>query len=63
MMKSVIIHFRPDRPCVLRRLWEEIGAVVVVTLCPDYFVPHIGNIIQAECGLNRDVLCVDLAQG
>lgn len=42
---------------------EEIGAVVVVTLCPDYFVPHIGNIIQAECGLNRDVLCVDLAQG
>lgn len=42
---------------------EEIGAVVVVTLCPDYFVPHISNIIQAECGLNNDTLCVDLAQG
>lgn len=42
---------------------EEIGAVVVVTLCPDYFVPHISTIIQAECGLNRDTLCVDLAQG
>lgn len=42
---------------------EEVGAVVVVTLCPDYFVPHISNIIQAECGLNSDTLCVDLAQG
>ena len=42
---------------------EEIGAVVTVTLCPDYFVPHISNIVQAECDLNTDVVCFDIAQG
>ncbi|MCM1157869.1 MAG: ketoacyl-ACP synthase III [Bacteroidales bacterium] len=42
---------------------EEIGAVVVVTLSPDYFVPHISNIIHGECGLARDVLCMDIPQG
>lgn len=42
---------------------EEIGAVVVATLCPDHFVPHIGNIIQAKCGLDSDVICIDIAQG
>lgn len=42
---------------------EEIGAVVVVTLCPDFFVPHIGSIIQGKCGLNEDVICLDIAQG
>lgn len=42
---------------------EEIGAVVVVTLCPDYFVPHISNIVQAECDLSTDLICMDIAQG
>ena len=42
---------------------EEIGAVVTVTLCPDFFVPHIGTIVQGECGLSRDVICLDIAQG
>lgn len=42
---------------------EEIGAIVTVTLCPDHFVPHIGNIVQAACGLGTDVLCLDVAQG
>lgn len=42
---------------------EEIGAIIVVTLCPDYFVPHISNIIQAECGLDTDIICMDIAQG
>lgn len=42
---------------------EEIGAVVTVTLCPDYFVPHISNIVQAECDLDTDVICFDIAQG
>jgi len=42
---------------------EDIGGVVVVTLCPDYFVPHISTIIQGECGLNQDVICLDIAQG
>ena len=42
---------------------EEIGAVVVVTLCPDHFVPHISNIVQAKCDLDSDVICLDIAQG
>ncbi len=51
---------------MLKNNWirkDEIGAVVVVTLCPDYFVPHISNIVQAECGLNTDIICMDIAQG
>lgn len=42
---------------------EEIGAVVTVTLCPDHFVPHISNIVQAKCDLNTDIVCFDIAQG
>lgn len=42
---------------------EEIGAVVVVTLCPDYYVPHISNIVQGELGLSQDTLCIDMSQG
>lgn len=42
---------------------DEIGAVIVVTLCPDHFLPHISNIIQGECGLSYDVVCLDIAQG
>lgn len=42
---------------------DEIGAIVVVTLSPDYFVPHISNIIHGECDLPQDVLCMDIPQG
>lgn len=42
---------------------DEIGAVIVVSLSPDYFVPHISNIIHGECGLPSDVLCMDIPQG
>lgn len=42
---------------------EEIGALIVVTLCPDYFVPHISTIVQGKLGLSSDVICMDLAQG
>lgn len=42
---------------------EEIGAVITLTLCPDHFVPHISNIVQAQCGLNTDIICMDIAQG
>lgn len=42
---------------------EEIGAIVVVTLCPDHFVPHVSTIVQAACRLSDDVLCLDIAQG
>ena len=42
---------------------EEIGAIVVVTMTPDYFVPPTSNIIQGKCGLSEDVLCIDINQG
>lgn len=42
---------------------DEIGALIVVTLCPDYFVPHVSNIVQADCGLPEDTICMDIAQG
>ena len=42
---------------------DAIGAIVTVTLSPDHFVPHISNIVQANCGLGTDVICMDIAQG
>ena len=42
---------------------DEIGAVITLTLCPDHFVPHISSIVQDKCGLNTDVICMDIAQG
>lgn len=51
---------------MMERGWiaeAEIGAIVTVTLCPDHFVPHIGNIVQKNLHLNTDILCMDLAQG
>ena len=42
---------------------EEVGAVIVVTLCPDYFVPHISNIIHDKCSFQQDTICLDLSQG
>lgn len=42
---------------------EEIGALVVVTITPDHFVPHVSNIVQGKVGLGTDVICMDIAQG
>ena len=42
---------------------DEIGALLVVTLCPDHFVPHISTIVQGKLGLGEEVLCADIAQG
>ena len=42
---------------------DEIGAVVVVTLSPDYFLPQISNIIHGEFDLPQDVICMDIPQG
>ncbi len=41
----------------------EIGAIIVVTLSPDYFLPQISNIIHGECCLGKEVLCMDIPQG
>ncbi len=51
---------------MLKNNWigkEEIGAIIVVTLCPDHFVPHISNIVHGKLGLDNDVLCIDIPQG
>lgn len=42
---------------------DEIGAIVVVTTTPDYLIPTVSNIIQGECGLDNDVICIDISQG
>lgn len=42
---------------------EDIGAIIVVTLSPDYFLPQISNIVQGELDLPEDVICIDIAQG
>ncbi len=41
---------------------EEIGAIVVVTMSPDYFCPTVSAIIQGELGLDFDVQCLDISQ-
>lgn len=42
---------------------EDVGALLVLTITPDHFVPHTANVIQGRCGLGTDVLCMDIAQG
>ena len=42
---------------------EDIGAVVVVSLSPDYFLPQMSNMIHGKCDLPNDVLCIDMPQG
>ena len=42
---------------------EDIGAIIVVTVTPDYFIPHISNIIHGDFGFPKDVVCMDIAQG
>lgn len=51
---------------MLEKNWisrDEIGAVLVVSLCPDYFVPHISNIVQGELELDHSTICIDMSQG
>lgn len=48
---------------LLEQKWlkkEDIGAIVVVTLSPDYFVPGISNIIHGRFDLPKDIMCVDI---
>ncbi len=42
---------------------EEIGAIIVLGLTPDYFVPHNSNILHGEFGFTTDVVCMDIPQG
>jgi len=42
---------------------DDVCGIVVVTITPDHFVPHVSNIIQSECGFKTDVFCIDILQG
>ena len=39
---------------------ESIDALILVTQCPDHFVPPTSNIIQGRLGLKHDVFCMML---
>lgn len=42
---------------------EEIGALILITQSPDYFMPPTSNVIQGRLGLDSHVLCMDINQG
>lgn len=42
---------------------EDVGAIIVAGLTPDYFVPQNSNIIHGQFGFAEDVVCVDIPQG
>lgn len=42
---------------------EEIGAIIVTTTSPDYFIPPTSNIIQGEFNFDLDAVCIDISQG
>lgn len=41
---------------------EEIGALLVLSVTPDYYMPQMSNIIQGELGLPNDIICMDISQ-
>lgn len=42
---------------------EEIGAIIVTTTSPDYFIPPISNVIQGQFNFDFDTICIDISQG
>lgn len=42
---------------------EEIGAIIVTTTSPDYFIPPISNVIQGKFNFDQDTVCIDISQG
>jgi len=42
---------------------EEIGAIIVVTITPDYQLPQVSSIIHGELDLKQNVFCIDINQG
>lgn len=41
---------------------EEIGALLVLSVTPDYYMPQMSNIIQGELNLPKDIVCMDISQ-
>ena len=42
---------------------SEVGAIIVLGLTPDYFVPHNSSILHGDFGFASDVVCMDIPQG
>ena len=42
---------------------DDFDALILVTQCPDHFLPPTSNIIQGRLGLKHDLLCLDINQG
>ncbi|MBR5914411.1 MAG: ketoacyl-ACP synthase III [Selenomonadaceae bacterium] len=42
---------------------EEIGALILITQSPDYFLPPTTNVIQGRLNLPTDVYCLDMNNG
>lgn len=42
---------------------EDIGAIIVTSTSPDYFIPPISNIVQGHFKIAHDCVCIDISQG
>lgn len=42
---------------------DEIGAIIVTSTSPDYFIPPTSNLIQGHFGISHDCVCLDVSQG
>lgn len=42
---------------------EEVGAIITVTLTPDYVLPSVSHLLHGEFGFDENVVCVDISQG
>jgi 3-oxoacyl-[acyl-carrier-protein] synthase-3 len=42
---------------------EEIGAIIVTSTTPDYFIPPTSSLIQGYLGVDTDCVCIDISQG
>ena len=42
---------------------DDFDALVLVTQCPDHFMPPTSSVIQGRLGLKQDLFCLDINQG
>jgi 3-oxoacyl-[acyl-carrier-protein] synthase-3 len=42
---------------------EEIDALILITVTPDYISPPTSNVIQGKLNLGHDIICMDINQG
>jgi 3-oxoacyl-[acyl-carrier-protein] synthase-3 len=42
---------------------EDVGAIIVTSTSPDYFIPPTSNLIQGHFNISHDCVCIDVSQG